>query len=48
VGTRAFSAREYLGGAPTQNTLAPGQTAAISLAVVEPAPGIVSFGFEFR
>jgi hypothetical protein len=48
VGTRAFTAREYLGGAPTQNTLAPGQTAAISLAVVEPAPGIVSFGFEFR
>ena len=41
-------AREYLGAAPTQNTLAPGQTAAISLAVVEPAPGIVAFSFDFR
>jgi hypothetical protein len=45
---RAFTAREYLGAPPTQNTLAPGQTAAISLSVVEPAPGVVSFGFEFR
>ena len=48
VGTRAFEAREYLGAAPTQNALAPGQTAAIHFAVVEPAPGIVAFGFEFR
>ncbi|WP_407075180.1 MULTISPECIES: DUF3426 domain-containing protein [Lysobacteraceae] len=48
VGARAFTAREYLGAPPTQNTLAPGQTAAISLSVVEPAPGVVSFGFEFR
>ena len=48
VGARAFTAREYLGAPPTQNTLASGQTAAISLSVVEPAPGVVSFGFEFR
>ncbi|UHQ20779.1 DUF3426 domain-containing protein [Lysobacter sp. KIS68-7] len=48
VGTRAFSAREYLGAAPTQNTLASGQTAAIQLDVVEPAPGIVAFSFDFR
>lgn len=48
VGTRAFSAREYLGAAPTQNTLASGQTAAIHLDVVEPAPGIVAFSFDFR
>jgi hypothetical protein len=48
VGTRAFTAREYLGAPPTQNLLASGQTAAIRLAVVEPAPGIVAFSFEFR
>ena len=48
VGTRAFSAREYLGAAPTQDTLASGQTAAIHLDVVEPAPGIVAFSFDFR
>ena len=49
LGTRAFTAREYLGDAAgTQSTLAPGQTAAIQLAVVEPAPGVVAFSFEFR
>lgn len=49
LGTRAFTAREYLGdAAATQTTLAPGQTAAISLSVVEPAPGVVAFSFEFR
>jgi len=48
VGTRAFTAREYLGAAPTQNVLASGQMAAVGLDVVEPAPGIVAFGFEFR
>ena len=49
LGTRAFTAREYLGDvSSTQTTLAPGQTAAISLAVVEPAPGVVAFSFEFR
>jgi hypothetical protein len=48
VGTRAFTPREYLGAPPTQNTLASGQTAAVTLDVVEPAPGIVAFSFEFR
>lgn len=49
LGTRAFTSKEYLGdSAGTQPTLAPGQTAAISLAVVEPAPGVVAFSFEFR
>jgi len=48
VGTRAFSAHEYLGDEVTENTLGSGQTAAISLAVVEPAPGIVAFSFDFR
>lgn len=50
VGARAFTAREYLEGdvAATQHELAPGQTAAIALAVVEPAPDIVAFNFDFR
>jgi len=48
VGARAFAAREYLGAAPTQNELAPGQSAAITLAVVEPAPNVVAFTFDFR
>ncbi|HWI24410.1 MAG TPA: DUF3426 domain-containing protein [Lysobacter sp.] len=50
VGARAFAAKEYLGAdaAATQHELAPGQTAAITLAVVEPAPDIVAFSFDFR
>ena len=50
VGARAFAAGEYLGAdtAATQHELAPGQTAAITMAVVEPAPDIVAFSFDFR
>lgn len=48
VGARAFAAREYLGATPTQSALASGQTAAVSLVVVEPAPDIVAFTFDFR
>ena len=50
VGARAFAAKEYLGAdaAATQHELAPGQTAAITVAVVEPAPDIVAFSFDFR
>lgn len=48
VGARTFVASEYLGAASTQSGLAPGQTAAVSLVVVEPAPDIVAFTFDFR
>jgi hypothetical protein len=48
VGARSFVAREYLGASPTQSELAPGQTAALTLAVVEPAPNVVAFHFDFR
>ena len=48
VGARSFAADEYLGAAPTQSELAPGQTAAVTLSVVEPAPNIVAFTFDFR
>ena len=48
VGARSFAGEEYLGAAPTQSELAPGQTAAVTLSVVEPAPNIVAFTFDFR
>ena len=48
VGARSFAADDYLGAAPTQSELAPGQTAAVTLSVVEPAPNIVAFTFDFR
>ncbi len=48
VGARSFAADEYLGATPTQSELAPGQTAAVTLSVVEPAPNIVAFTFDFR
>jgi hypothetical protein len=48
VGARAFAAGEYLGAMPTQNELASGQTATIRMDVLEPAPRIVAFAFDFR
>jgi hypothetical protein len=48
VGARSFAADEYLGAKPTESELAPGQTAAVTLSVVEPAPNIVAFTFDFR
>ena len=48
VGARTFEVRDYLGTAPAQPELAPGQSASLSLAVVEPAPDIVAFTFDFR
>lgn len=48
VGARAFAATEYLGAAPTQKVLASGQTATIRMDVLEPAPRIVAFAFDFR
>lgn len=48
AGARAFVAREYLGAAPTRSGLASGQSATIAMDVVEPAPRIVAFTFDFR
>lgn len=48
VGARAFSAPEYLGAPPAQREIAPGQSAAVTLVVVEPAPDVVAFSFDFR
>ena len=48
AGTRRFAAAEYLGAAPTQDELKSGQTATIAMDVIEPAPHIVAFTFEFH
>jgi len=48
TGSRTFAADEYLGDAPTQKLIATGQTAAVALEIVEPAPDTVSFSFDFR
>ncbi|ASR42640.1 hypothetical protein BEN78_03755 [Xanthomonas citri pv. mangiferaeindicae] len=46
IGSRVFTAQEYLGGAPPAPTLAPGATAHVRLTLEEPGPGAVSFAFE--
>ena len=48
AGARVFTPREYLGTAPVQATLASGQSAMLSMDVLEPAPRIVAFTFDFR
>ena len=48
VGSRAFQPGEYLGRVPTQSTHGSGQSARIEMDLVEPAPGVVAFTFDFR
>lgn len=48
VGARAFDAGEYLGTKPTQNELSSGQTGTIRMDILEPAPHVVAFAFDFR
>jgi hypothetical protein len=48
AGARLFAPREYLDAAATQNGLASGQSVSIAMDVIEPAPGIVAFTFDFR
>jgi hypothetical protein len=48
VGARAFAPGEYLGGSPTRGGLASGQSATVAMDIVEPAPRIVAFTFDFR
>lgn len=45
---RRFSAPEYLGGAPSTPTLAPGQSASATLEVMDPGNRALAFAFEFR
>lgn len=48
VATRVFTPSEYLGGAPTQSELGSGQSAALSMEIVEPGPQAVAFTFDFH
>jgi hypothetical protein len=48
VGARAFAPREYLGDAPTHGGLASGQSATVARDIIEPAPRIVAFTFDFH
>lgn len=48
LGTRAFTAAEYLEAAPASGLVDSGQGAVIRMDVVEPAPGAVSFAFDFH
>jgi hypothetical protein len=48
VATRVFTPSEYLGGMPTQSELGSGQSAALSMEVVEPGPQAVAFTFDFH
>lgn len=48
LGTRTFAPKEYLGGAITQKEIGSGQSAAIRMEIMEPAPGVVAFSFDFR
>ncbi|MGY0650821.1 DUF3426 domain-containing protein [Luteimonas sp. A537] len=48
LGTRAFTAAEYLGGEPPTELLGSGQGAMIRMDVLEPGPGAVGFAFDFH
>ena len=48
LGTRAFTAAEYLDGSPPSGLLDSGQGAVIRMDVLEPGPGAVGFAFDFH
>lgn len=48
VGARAFLPREYLGHAPAGAFFASGQAADVAMDILEPAPGVVAFTFDFQ
>ncbi|MFD0740064.1 DUF3426 domain-containing protein [Lysobacter koreensis] len=48
VGARAFSPREYSGADADPPLLAPGEAATVQFDVLEPAPRIVAFTFDFQ
>ena len=47
IGLRRFDVDEYLGAAPREATLAPGQSATATLEVQDPGKQAVAFAFEF-
>lgn len=48
VGQRAFTPGEYRSGHRAADALLPGQSTSVTLEVIEPAPRIVAFTFDFR
>ena len=48
LGTRRFLPRDYLGDAPKDALLAPGQATQLAFDIVEPAAGVVAFDFRFE
>ncbi|MGO1000369.1 DUF3426 domain-containing protein [Lysobacter sp. CA196] len=48
VGQRAFSPEDYRKGYREGELIAPGQSAAVQFDVLEPAPRVVAFTFDFR
>jgi hypothetical protein len=47
LGARRFLPRDYLGNAPKDGLLVPGQAAQLAFAVDEPGAGVVAFDFRF-
>lgn len=48
LGLRRFSPREYLGSEPANPWIGPGQSASVTLEVLDPGKRAVSFEFDFR
>lgn len=48
VGQRAFAPKDYRKGHKAGELIAPGQSAAVQFEVLEPAPRVVAFTFDFR
>jgi len=47
LGARRFLPRDYLGSAPKDALLVPGQAAQLAFDVIEPGAGVVAFDFRF-
>ena len=47
LGLRRFSPREYLGSAPATRHISPGQSASITLEILDPGKRAVAFSFDF-
>ena len=48
LGLRRFAPRDYLGGEPATALIEPGQSASVTLEVLDPGKRAVSFEFEFH
>lgn len=48
LGARRFIPADYLGRAPREAELGPGQAAQLSFDIAEPGPGVVAFDFRFE